>query len=41
MIGLAPLSKKRVNHLSCLEEKGDGKDIHCDAKNAALFVDLV
>ena len=26
--------------MSCLEEKGDGKDIHYYAQNAALFFDL-
>ena len=33
-------SKKRVNYLSCIEEKGCGKDIYWSAKNVALFVDL-
>ena len=28
-------------HLSCIEVKGDGKDIHCSGQNAALFVDLL
>ena len=32
--------KKWVNNLGCTEEKGDGKDIHCSAQNAMLFVDL-
>ena len=36
-IGWDPWIKKSVNHLSCIEGKGD---IHCSAQNAALFVDL-
>ena len=40
MIGRDPWSKKKVNYLSCIEGKGDGKDIHRSAQNAVLFVDL-
>ena len=28
------------NYMSCIEWEGGGKDIHCSAQNAALFVDL-
>ena len=27
--------------MNCIEGKGVGIDIHCSAKNAALFVDLL
>ena len=30
-----------INNLSCIEEKGGGKDILCSAQNAALFIDLL
>ena len=38
---LKSLRKEKVNYLSCIGGKGDGKDIHCNAQNAALFVDLL
>ena len=41
VIGGDPSVKKRVNYLNCIEVKGDGKDIHWSAQNAALFVDLL
>ena len=31
----------RVNYLNCKEGKGDGKDIHWNAQNDLLFVDLL
>ena len=34
-------SFKKENYLSCIEEKGSSKDIHCIAQNAALFVNLL
>ena len=39
MIDWDPWIKKRVNYLH--RREGDGKDIHCIAQNAALFVDLL
>ena len=36
-----PWIKKKVNYLICIEGKGNLKDIHCFAQNAALFVDLL
>ena len=41
MIGWEPWSKRRVSYLSCIEEKGGGKDIYCSTQKAALFVDLL
>ena len=41
VIGSDPWSKKRGNYLSCIEGKGDGKDINKSLQNAALFVDLL
>ena len=41
MIGWDPWNKKIGNYLSCIEGKGVGKDTHCSAQNAALFVDLL
>ena len=41
MIGWHPWIKKRVSYLSYIKGNGDGKDIHCSAQNAALFVDLL
>ena len=38
---LRALREERVNHLSCIEGKGGGKDIHSNAQNEALFVDLI
>ena len=40
-VGWDPWNKKKDNYLSCIEGKGGGKDIHCVAQNAALFVDLL
>ena len=36
-----PSGMKRVNYLSFIDWKGVGKDIHCSANSAALFVDLL
>ena len=41
MIDWGPSIKKMVDYLSCIEEKGGLKDIHCIAQNTALFVDIL
>ena len=41
MIGWDPWDMKMVNYYSCIEGKGDDKDIQCNAQNAALFVSLL
>ena len=41
-IGIAEILELRkwVSFFSCIEGKGDLKEIHCIAQNAALFVSL-
>jgi len=41
MIDWDPSIKKRVNYLNFMEGKGELKDIHCIAQNAALFVSVL
>ena len=38
---LRSLKQKRVHNLSCLKDKGGGKDIYCSEQNAMLFIDLL
>ena len=37
VIGEDHCIKKSINYLSCIEGKGDLKDIHCTAQNAAFL----